>query len=54
MASVPVSVERERYVYRFGGGVSDGGNVAVNLIVEVIMGAIVLVGGMFGVTMIDA
>jgi len=26
MASVPVSVERERYVYRFGGGVSDGGN----------------------------
>src|SRR6187402_2836584 len=26
MASVPVSVEQDRYVYRFGGGVSDGGN----------------------------
>jgi pyruvate,orthophosphate dikinase len=26
MASVPVSVEQDRYVYRFGGGVSDGGS----------------------------
>jgi pyruvate,orthophosphate dikinase len=32
MASVPVSVERERYVYRFGGGVSDGGNGDKNLL----------------------
>jgi len=32
MASVPVSVEQERYVYRFGGGVSDGGNGDKNLL----------------------
>ena len=32
MASVPVSVEQERYVYRFGGGVSDGGNGDRNLL----------------------
>jgi pyruvate,orthophosphate dikinase len=32
MASVPVSVEGERYVYRFGGGVSDGGNGDKNLL----------------------
>jgi len=32
MASVAVSVEQERYVYRFGGGVSDGGNGDKNLL----------------------
>ncbi|HWI86656.1 MAG TPA: pyruvate, phosphate dikinase, partial [Sphingomonas sp.] len=32
MASVPVSFEQERYVYRFGGGVSDGGNGDKNLL----------------------
>ncbi|MBW8743786.1 MAG: pyruvate, phosphate dikinase [Sphingomonas sp.] len=32
MASVPMSVEQERYVYRFGGGVSDGGNGDKNLL----------------------
>jgi pyruvate,orthophosphate dikinase len=32
MASVPVSVEQDRYVYRFGGGVSDGGNGDRNLL----------------------
>jgi pyruvate,orthophosphate dikinase len=32
MASVPVSVEQDRYVYRFGGGVSDGGNGDKNLL----------------------
>jgi pyruvate,orthophosphate dikinase len=32
MASVPVSFEEERYVYRFGGGVSDGGKGDRNLL----------------------
>src|ERR1700753_1036872 len=32
IASVPVSVEQERFVYRFGGGVSDGGNGDKNLL----------------------
>ncbi|WP_404713985.1 pyruvate, phosphate dikinase [Sphingomonas sp. MMS24-J13] len=32
MASVPVSFEQERYVYRFGGGVSDGGKGDRNLL----------------------
>jgi len=32
MASVPVSVEQQRHVYRFGGGVSDGGNGDKNLL----------------------
>jgi len=32
MASVPVSVEQDRHVYRFGGGVSDGGNGDKNLL----------------------
>jgi pyruvate, orthophosphate dikinase len=32
MASKPVSVEQDRYVYRFGGGVSDGGSGDRNLL----------------------
>ena len=32
MASVPVSMVEERYVYRFGGGISDGGNGDRNLL----------------------
>jgi pyruvate,orthophosphate dikinase len=32
MASVPVNVEQDHYVYRFGGGVSDGGSADRNLL----------------------